>query len=109
MADIEESETNIIINQADLKDGYFVFGTSMSSHFQKLCRRVGETNLLEVKKSTRDGQTTYWQCKVPSRYLSKSHFGIRILGAQPRKLSQKQKSNLAYGRTKNKHGGQEKT
>lgn len=73
-----ERETLIVLNEADLAGGYFIFGTSVERHFTKLCKRVGgESGLLEVKKSTRGGVVTYWACMVPKKFLLKANFGIR--------------------------------
>ena len=83
MAGKEESETTIVINQADLEDGYFVFGTSIPSHFQRLCKKIGKDNI-QTKESTKDGVVTYWDCRIPSKYLAKGSFCVK----KPRKIRQ---------------------
>lgn len=80
-------ETIILLNEADLREGYFAFSTSKEAHFLRLCRRVGGVeNLLEVKTSERDGKITWWSAKVPVKYLSKTHFGLRNFATNKEKF-----------------------
>jgi len=74
---IEDQETIITVNEADWRDGYFTFGTSRPADFQKLIRRCPKDKLIDLRESTREGKTTYWNCKVPSEYLSRSTFSLR--------------------------------
>lgn len=75
-----ERETVVIINLADLEDGYFSFGTSESSHFKRLCKRIGgESALIEVRyDKDRRGIVRWWQCRVPAQFLSKRTFRIGL-------------------------------
>lgn len=73
-----EHETIILLNDADLAEGYFQFSTTKELQFRKLCKRIGgEANLLDVKTSSANGAITGWLCKVPSIYFSKATFAIR--------------------------------
>ena len=69
--ELSERETVIMINYADLAEGYFVFGTSIPAHFRKLCSRIGgKTNLLDLKTETILGKTVWWECTVPKYFLA---------------------------------------
>ena len=72
MTCIEEIETQININQADMRDGYFSFGTSHKPHWNMILKRVGEENLVDIKNSL-----DWWSAKVPKKYLSLTHLGIK--------------------------------
>jgi hypothetical protein len=77
------NETIILMNEEELKEKYFSFGTSLKRHFKKLCNRVGRENLIEVRESrSGEGKVNWWQCKVPLKYLSRAHFGIRKYAAE---------------------------
>lgn len=81
------NETIILLNEADLREGYFVFSTSRDTHFVRLCKRVGGAeNLLEVKLSKRDGKVTWYSAKVPVKYLSRTHFGLRNFAVDKKKF-----------------------
>lgn len=73
-----ERETVIIINLADIKDGYFSFGTSERSHFARLCKRIGGRNVLREVREDKDcnGDVKWWQCHVPVQFLSLRTFAI---------------------------------
>ena len=75
---IEEQETIILINAADLKEGFFRFSTSRKTDFERLCRRVGgRANLLKYEVSTADGGgVVEWRCRVPACYWKRTTFGI---------------------------------
>lgn len=61
----EEQETQILINQADLKEGFFTFGTSRQCDYNKLIRKVGESRVLNTRIShDPEGNPVYWSCKV---------------------------------------------
>lgn len=64
---IEEKETIILINEADLKDGYFCFDTSIKRHADRILK-LGFT----PKKQSEE----YWSFHLPKSYLSKA-MGIR--------------------------------
>lgn len=70
------NETIILINDTDLKTGYFRFYTTKEFHYQKIARRLG-TLLGEPKTTTHKGKITSWDMKIPARLLSKTHFGIK--------------------------------
>jgi hypothetical protein len=79
--DRSEKETLIIVNRADLDEGFFIFGTSQKTHFQKLCKRVrGRDKLIDVKHTkSRDGKSVWWECRVPCEFLSRSTFGVKSM------------------------------
>lgn len=85
MASIEEQETHILINKADLREGYFRFTTSSAVDFKRLVNRIGgESKLLELTvhgktdEETGKKHITEWIAKVPAEYISLTTFGIRI-------------------------------
>jgi hypothetical protein len=72
-----ENETIILINDADVADGFFRFSTSKPKQFAKLCKRIGgEAKLISVQHSTQGARVVSWTCKVPIAYLSKTSWGI---------------------------------
>ena len=74
----EDRETIICLNQADMRDGFFVFGTSEATHFRRLCRRIGgQDNLHNLKVSKFEGKPVWWECEVPVEYMSRTTWGIR--------------------------------
>lgn len=74
-----ERETIICINDADLAEGWFRFGTSRKDHFDKLNRRVG-SNILSTKISKdAKGNPVYWDCKVAKCAL-RTNFGVGVRG-----------------------------
>ncbi len=92
-----EKETVVILNRADLEDGFFVFGTSQKSHFQKLCKRInGRDKLLDLKYTkSKDGKSSWWECRVPAKFLSRSTFGVKSIAkseAATRKANSMKKS-----------------
>lgn len=76
--DIEtESETIILLNDGDLKAGYFSFSTSKAVDFKKLCRRIGGEDLLKDLAISYSGKKiTMWSCKVPTEFFNKGTFAI---------------------------------
>ena len=75
-----EQETIIVVNQADIRDGYFRFNTTRRKDFERLCKRVGgKENLLATSEGKdKDGSVTSWRCKVPARFWKAAAFGIGI-------------------------------
>lgn len=68
-----EHETIILINDADVKEGFFRFSTSKISDFNRLVRRVkGEENLVSVSKHVQGKMVTNFIVCVPIRFLSKT-------------------------------------
>lgn len=77
---LAEQETIININMAEREAGYFSFGTSRKSEYERLLRRTGGELLDERRSVGPDGSVTWWQCKVPIKFLSKASWGIRKPG-----------------------------
>ncbi len=75
-----EQETIICINMADREAGYFIFGTSRKCDYEKLVRRTGGELVEERRSVGPDGAVTWWQCRVPIRFLGKAGWGIRKPG-----------------------------
>lgn len=73
-----ERETIICLNDADKLDGYFVFGTSIKAHWDKVVRRVGGlSSLMEVRMDQGPaGDIRYWSCRVPIEFLD-PYLGVR--------------------------------
>jgi hypothetical protein len=90
-----ERETLLIFNQDDLDRGFFRFGTSQKSAFDRLCRRVGGIErLIDVTFSrNKKGETTWWEAHVPVKYLSGAHFGVRKHSSLTSRSSRGRKSN----------------
>lgn len=92
MKEKSEQETIVLLNRNDLDEGFFVFSTSQKSHFDKLCKRVGQENLISVRVDYDEkGNPAWYDCKVPSIYLSKTNFGVRTPMKLRRKLSPEEK------------------
>lgn len=93
---IEEQETIILLNEADLAEGYFQFGTSLQRRFDRLCKQVkGRENLISIKEDKEtDGTIRWWQCKVPVAYLNTRSFSIK----KPTPLSQARVEALSRAR-----------
>ena len=66
-----ERETVITINVADLDAGYFLFGTTEKCLFNRLCKRVGKSNLMNIEESQR-----WFECRVPKEFLNLKTFAI---------------------------------
>lgn len=99
-----EQETILTYNRADRANGYFSFGTSQKSDFNRLCRRVGgQSNLIKVKVSRgTQGQPTWWEARVPIKYSSRVHFGVRKNAALPNAKGSDQSSQKVdsqYGKS----------
>lgn len=77
-----EEETIILLNEDELKDGYFTFSTSIPSHYRRLVRRVGAKNILETEVwKNPKGRDASWIVKVKASMLSKTTFGIKNVHA----------------------------
>lgn len=73
-----EHETILILNDEDLKHGFFRFSTTKLNHFTRLCKRIGgEENLLGIETSFSGRRISSWNCRVPKAYLSKATWGVR--------------------------------
>lgn len=65
-----ETETVIVINEADRRDGYFTIGSSNISHIRKIERRLG-SDIIERRDSRGpDGKLTFSQFRAPISRLS---------------------------------------
>lgn len=81
-------ETIILLNDDDLKDGFFKIGTSKKKIYEKILRRVGgRSELLDVKESISQGKVSWWEIKIPKIFLSKSNLGVRKKPTKPRKAN----------------------
>ena len=67
-----ERETIILLNNQDLKDGFFIFYTTEKKQFNKLVKRIGEKHLIDVKIGS-----FHYECKVPIKFWSKNIIGIK--------------------------------
>jgi len=70
-----ERETNLLINQQDLADGFFVFGTSERHHYQKVLKRCAGGILSDKQLGTKE--CPYWQLKIDAKCLSPATLGLR--------------------------------
>ncbi len=77
MGKSDENETVITICQGDMREGFFRFGTSWRPDFERLMRRIEDDHLGLRTSKSRDGNITWWDVKVPAKYLSAANFGIR--------------------------------
>ena len=76
-----ENETIIILNKADIREGFFRFSTSSKVDFSRLCKRIGgEQSLRKLTLSTQENgvKIVEWICEVPIEFLSMTTFGIRM-------------------------------
>ncbi len=68
-----EHETIIIINDGDMKEGFFRFTTTKASDFSRMCRRIGgEENLRSIAKHTQGSKVTAFIATLDRKYLSKT-------------------------------------
>ena len=82
-----ETETMITINQADRDEGFFRVGTSYRPHYEKILKRIGGADhLVEIKTSSTKERDTWWELKIPIKYLSLSNFGIRVHSDKKRQI-----------------------
>lgn len=72
----EETETVIVINEADRREGFFRFGTSNIGHLKKLYKRVGKEYPVLLHESKKDGEITWSEFKVPYHSLA-STLGLK--------------------------------
>lgn len=72
----EEQETIINFNRADMEDGFFTFGTSVKSDYERLARLVGKEKL-KTKVCVMEGKESYWSCRVPVEYARMRCFGVK--------------------------------
>ena len=73
-----EIETQILLNRADMADGFFRFGTSSKLDFERLKKRLGDDyNPDSTVCSYADSAVTYYQVKVPLAYYSPGFFGLK--------------------------------
>lgn len=70
---LSESETIYLVNEQDLKEGYFQIGTSLPRVYNRVIKRLGKENLLseEIRKD-REGKVTWYQMRIPRRFLSRN-------------------------------------
>src|SRR5262245_51231176 len=101
-----ERETVIVINAVDLEQGYFAFGTSERSHFERICKRIGGKHLLlDIKEEKdHDGKVSWWECHIPAHFLSLRTFAIGRKAK--RNISQALASRMANGPLKANVGRQ---
>lgn len=69
--EIGERETVIIVNEADLAEGFFLFGTTSEKKFKKVLRKVGKANVEELSAG---GE--WYEAKVDSSCLNLNNFAI---------------------------------
>lgn len=79
-----ENETLICINDADRDEGFFRFGTSKRMDYERLVRRVGVVPCTLSKRADDPTTITWWECKVPIRFLNKTTWAIRTPKAAPK-------------------------
>jgi hypothetical protein len=66
---IEEQETVVLFNRADMREGYFRFYTSVSADNDRIKKVVGK-DLIQF------GKGKGWDYKVPIKYYRKACFGV---------------------------------
>jgi len=81
-----ERETIITINDADLMEGFFRFGTSKRSHYDRVKKKVGEL-IIEQHIETHLGAPQWWSLKIDKCALTKTGFSIR----RPPKISNEER------------------
>jgi hypothetical protein len=74
----QDNETIILINDADLRDGYFRFYTTKELDYNRLLKIAGDSLFSPTKVTqTKDGLTTSWDCRVPVSFLQRRRWLIR--------------------------------
>jgi len=100
-----ENETIVLLNDGDRAEGFFQFGTSKALHYQKLLKRIGgEAELISLKVDVNaDGSPRWWQCKVPVKFLSAVHFGLKLGDmSKKREFTEEHRAKLRAAREKNR-------
>jgi hypothetical protein len=73
-----DNETIILLNDADLRDGYFRFYTTKEIDLNRLFKITGGSLFEPMRVTkTKEGLTTSWDCKVPVSFLQRSRWSIR--------------------------------
>lgn len=75
----EELETIVLFNRKDAKEGFFTVGTSIASNAERIIKRVGDKNILdlELSKDSTSGRVIYWNFKLPIQLYQRTTFGVR--------------------------------
>lgn len=74
---IGEKETIITINDADMREGFFYFGTSKRHHYDRIKKLLKEEHIVEEKIHYHGAAPSYWSMKLRSDCLTKRGFSIR--------------------------------
>ena len=77
-----EKETTILMNDADIRDGFFHFGTSKRNHYERIKKTFPEY-IIEESTERIDNTAVYWNLKLDACLLTKKGFAIR----KPRVIS----------------------
>lgn len=87
-----ETETVIIINEADREEGFFTFGTSNEAHVRKVRKRIKPDFILDCKESKNSkGEITWRAFKLDYRALALT------LGLKKTFGPNKSKAHLYFG------------
>jgi hypothetical protein len=75
---MRDEETIILLNQEEMREGYFTFGTSVPREYKRLIKRIGGVNKLKSLNlsKTPSGVVTWYDCKVPIEYYFRNTFAI---------------------------------
>lgn len=71
----QEKETIILINEADLEDGFIIFSTTKKSFRDRLLKRLGSSNV--IKEEVSGGMFTIY---VKASRWSRTNFGFKSNG-----------------------------
>ena len=73
-----ERETQILRNEGDAANGYFLFSTTEQHVIKRFLKRVGgKNNLLKFDEhKDKNGRIVSWVARVPNWLFSRSSFGI---------------------------------
>lgn len=92
-----EIETLILINRLDTREGFFRVSTSHKAHFNRILKRVGKSNVLNIKEIINGNKTIQWEIKIPVKYLSKTSLGIRKESESFKELKKPKKDKAPAG------------
>lgn len=107
-----ENETIILLSEDDLKDGYFVFGTSWQRERDRFVKRLGEENIISERvDKDENGKPRWWDVKCKSSRLArasgilKSRSGAGVARTQEQKdILAARLANFRFKKSSNKQG-----
>lgn len=90
------NETIILINEQDLKDGFFTFSTSWQRERDRFVKRLGEDNIVSERvDKDENGKPRWWDVKCKSDRLARATGILKSRSGAGVARTQEQKDILA--------------